>query len=124
MRYRAFLSLVAMGILAGQTNAQMPSLPKGLGVGGIPNLGSISPGNAAGVLQYCMKNKLLSGGSANSVLGGLSKKPGVASSKAFSAGQAGQILTGQGKSFSLDQVQGPLKSQACDMVLKQAKTFI
>ena len=91
---------------------------------GVPSMSSISPGNAAGVLGYCVKNKVLSGGSATNVLGGLMKKPGITSSSGYSAGQAGNILTGQGQKFSLNQVPDQMKSKACNAVLKQAPKFL
>lgn len=91
---------------------------------GIPNVSSISPGNAAGVLGYCVQNKVLGGNSATSTLGGLMKKPGITSSSGYSAGKAGNILTGQGQKFSLNQVPSQVKSQACNAVLKQAPKFL
>jgi hypothetical protein len=91
----------------------------------LPNVGGMSAGNAAGVLQYCMKNKLVSSTSAESVVTGLQKKPNVTGSKDFAAGAAGQVLGGKaGKPTSLNSLQPHLKSQACDMVLKQAKHLL
>ena len=71
-----------------------------------------------------MKNQLVSSTSAGSVLDGLNKKPDVAKSAGFSAGQAGQIVAGQSKPFSIGQAPSYLQSQACDMVLKQAKHLL
>lgn len=91
----------------------------------MPNISGMGVGNAAGALAYCTKNKVLgSSTGASSVLSSLEKKPGVTSSKDFAAGQAGQILGGKGGAFSLDSATGPMKSQACNMVLKQAKHFL
>jgi len=104
------------------------SLPKVPGASslmkGVPNVSSISPGNAAGVLSYCMKNKVLSGGNATSALNGLMKKPGIKTSSGYAAGQAGNIVTGQGQKYSLNQVPGQVKSQACNAVLKQAPKLL
>lgn len=91
---------------------------------GIPNVSSISPGNAAGVLGYCVKNKVLGGTSSTDVLSGLMKKPGITSASGYAAGQAGNIVTGQGQKFSLSQVPSQVKSQACNAVLKQAPKFL
>jgi hypothetical protein len=52
------------------------------------------------------------------------KKPGITSASGYSAGQAGNILTGNGQKFSLNQVPDQLKSQACNAVLKQAPKFL
>ena len=103
----------------------LPSLPgAGSLMKGIPNVSSISPGNAAGVLGYCVKNKVLGGSSATSTLGGLMKKPGITSSSGYAAGQSGNILTGNNQKFSLNQVPAQVKSQACNAVLKQAPKFL
>lgn len=106
--------------------AQLPSIPGMGGMGGLPNIAHIGAGNAAGVLGYCMKNDVLGGSSgASSVVDGLMKKPGVAGSKEFAAGQAGNILTGgKGSGFSLANASDPIKSEGCKMVLKQAHKFL
>ena len=105
--------------------AQMPSIPGLGGLGGLPNISNMGMGNAAGVLGYCTQNKLLGGSTdASSVANSLLKKPGVAGSEEFAAGQAGNILTGGKSSFSLGSVSDPIKSQACNMVLKQAGKFL
>jgi hypothetical protein len=116
---KSMLLLVAIGC-AQTANAQMkmPSLPATA-----PGASSLSVGNAAGVLQYCATNKLVSTTSADSVLSGLKAKPDVLSSKDFSAGKAGKLLSG-GKTTSLDSLPAPMKTQACDLVLKQAKKFL
>jgi len=104
----------------GTATAQM-SLPSM--VSGLPNVSSMSAGNAAGVLQYCMKNQLVSSTSAESVLTKLEHKPHVKSSHDFAAGASGQILGGS-KPMSIAGLQPHLKSQACGMVLKQAKHLL
>jgi uncharacterized protein DUF2501 len=125
IRSKPAVLFAILGAVATVASAQMPSLPGLGGLGGMPNISGMGVGNAAGVLGYCTKNKLLGSSSgASSVLGALQKKPGVTSSKGFAAGQAGQILAGGSSSFSLDSVSGPMKSQACDMVLKQARHFL
>ena len=88
----------------------------------LPNVASISPGNAAGVLEYCMKNNLVSSVSADAVLGNLNKKPNLTKSPDFTAGQAGDILGD--KKFAIGKAPGYLQSRACDMVLTQAKQLL
>jgi len=85
----------------------------------MPVVSSIGPGNAAGFLGYCVKNNYLSGSSANSVVTGLMKKPGVASSPGFAAGQAGQIVNGSASPVSIAQAPDKLKSQLCNKVLRK-----
>lgn len=124
---RLRIPLLFAMLAAGTSNAvaQLPSIPGIGGHGGMPNISGMGVGNAAGVLGYCTKNKVLGGSSgASSVLNTLEKKPGVTSSKDFAAGQAGHILGGKGTGLSLDSVPAPMKSQACDMVLKQARHFL
>jgi hypothetical protein len=109
-----------------------PSVPGASGVpgmsgmmgGGLPDVSKLGVGNATGLLSYCMKNKILGGSDATSVLGGLTQKPDVTSSKDFGLGQSGTMSTGQGSTLSMDSLPGPAKTQVCNMVLKQAKGFL
>ncbi len=120
-------TFVALLVIAGSPGLGkgFPSIPGTSSIlKGVPNVSSIGAGNAAGVLSYCVKNKLLGSGQATDVLHGLTKKPGVTSSSGYSSGQAGNILTGQGQKFSLNQVPSQLKSQACNAVLKQAPKLL
>jgi hypothetical protein len=116
------MALGVCAVFAAAPAAAQLSLPSM--VSSLPNVSSISAGNAAGVLQYCMKHNLVSSTSAESVLGGLKKKPHVTGSKDFAAGAAGQVLSGKGGGMSLNSLQPHLKSQACDMVLKQGKHLL
>ena len=116
---RIALLAVAGGTVSQPALAQLslPSMASAL-----PNVSSMSTGNVAGVLQYCMSHKLVSTTSAETVLGGLKHKPNVASSPDYTAGAAGKILSGaHGKPMSLNNLPPHLKSQSCDMVLRQAK---
>lgn len=125
MQVRLALLLGSLVATATPAAGHFPSIPGVGGLGGLPNISGIGMNNAAGVLGYCTKNKVLgSSTGAPSVLKSLEKKPGVTSSKEFAAGQAGQILTGKGKGFSLNSAAAPLKSQGCEMVLKQARHFL
>ena len=122
----ALIAALAIAAAIAPASAQhMPSIPGLGGMGGLPNISGMGMGNAAGVLGYCAKNKLLGGQSAHatSVVDGLMKKPGVAGSKGLAAGEAGTILSGK-TSFPLASVSDPIKSQACGMVLKQAGKFL
>lgn len=94
------------------------------GLPGLPNISSIGLGNATGALGYCVKNKLLKGGDAGSVLNSLSGKPNVRSSPGYADGQLGNLKLGNGSTFSLSGIQSQAKTQVCDLVLKQAKTFL
>ena len=78
--------------------------------------------NAAGVLKYCEQKGLVSGAYADAVLGEFAAKADAKSGD-YLAGESGQILGDGGKKFSIPQAPSYLQSQACDMVLQQAKTF-
>lgn len=112
---------------ASASSAQMPKLPSGGGglLGAVlPDVASTSTGNAAGVLSYCVKNKLVGATSgASSVLGKLTGKPGVTSSPGFSLGQGGTLQT-KDNSLSLGGLQDKMKSKLCDMVLNHATSLL
>lgn len=109
-------------LVAASASAQMPTMPKGMGNMMLPDISKIGAGNAAGVLGYCAKNKLV-GGDATSVANGLLKKPGVQGSKPYKAGLAGTLMSG-GTTLPLANVGTEMKSKACGAVLKQAKHLL
>ena len=92
--------------------------------GVLPNVASTSAGNAAGVLSYCVKNKILGGAGATSALSGLLGQQGVKSSKDYEAGQKGELITGDGNALSLEGMKGKVKSKVCDLVLKHAGSLL
>jgi hypothetical protein len=112
--------------------------PSGLGnLGGIGNtlsgqsITSGSTSNVAGVLEFCIKNNYLSGGSASSVKDSLmSKLPGGSSSassdRGYTDGAKGILSSSNGK--QLDLSGGGLKEQAtkqiCDKILAQGKSML
>lgn len=104
------VALAAVGVQA-QT---IPGLPGA----GLPDVTKMGLPNVAGVLGYCVKNKLLSGTGASSVIDGLKGKSGVTASPEFAAGEAGNIITGSGSPLALGSLPGQLKTQACNAVLR------
>jgi hypothetical protein len=88
----------------------------------LPKVASISVANAAGVLNYCVKNNLVSFTAVDQVVTGLSAKPDPKSAD-YVDGQGGQIHADGGKTFAMTKAPAILQSQACDRVLQQAKTF-
>lgn len=141
LRYRlGFMLAACAAIAAGPTYAQaIPGLGShssggglsGLGSGAsglmgglLPNVASTGAGNAAGVLSYCVKNKILGGAGATSALSGLLGQKGVKSSKGYAAGRNGQLITGDGNAFSLSGVKGKVKSKVCDLVLEHAHSLL
>lgn len=114
-------------LAAGAAPAQLPNLGSGLpGVAGsaLPSVASVGIGNAAGVLGYCVKQKLLaSTTNASSVLGRLTGKPNVTTSPGYTAGQTGVLQTGS-SNFSLGSIGNSLKTQLCNQVLSRATSFL
>ncbi len=100
----------------------------GLLGGGLPQVGSIGAGNAAGLLGYCVKNRLLGaaggGTGAAGVLGRLTGRKDVQSQPGYAAGQAGQVQGAGGQTLSLDSLRGQVKTQVCNVVLKRARSFL
>ncbi|MFZ1427771.1 MAG: hypothetical protein WAS21_13465 [Geminicoccaceae bacterium] len=71
------------------------------GGGGIPSVEQASSSNLTGVLEYCLKNKYLGGGSAaagSSLLGKLTGSGKASDEGAFKAGSGGMLETGGGVS--------------------------
>ena len=124
-RRSAALASIVLGLSApiAAIGQQLPSIPDASSlVKGVPNVSSISPGNAAGVLGYCVKNKVLSGGGATNAL--KARREAGEELRGYSAGKAGDIVTGQGHKFSLNHLPSQAKSQACNAVLQQAPKFL
>jgi hypothetical protein len=99
------------------------------GGGALPQIGSIGAGNAAGLLGYCVKNRLLGTGTggttgAASVLGRLTGQRDVQNQPGYAAGQAGQVQAPNGQALSLGALRGQLKNQVCNLVLNRAKAFL
>ncbi len=131
--------LFVCGWAAGATPAQaqlMDSL-KGAGSGmagglgglSMPQVGSASSGNVAGVLKYCVRNKYLGASGAStdsSLLGKLGS--GATSSSQYEAGNQGTLETGQGRDVSLGggsgSLKGKLTQKVCDQVLSHAKSLL
>lgn len=142
-------ALVAMQCFAGAAHAQLLDTVKGQmggasqsgsgggimqGLGGSLPMSSLSPasaGNAAGVLEYCMKNNYLAGGDAQAMKDKLLGKVSGGSTQAKSdsgylAGVQGMLNGSDGKSVDLSG--GGLKEEvtrkACDQVLKYAPSLL
>lgn len=95
----------------------------GLLGGGLPSVAGVGAGNAAGLIGYCLKNRLLSGENASSVLGKLTGQQGVAASPGFAAGQKGMVQSGN-RAFSLNSVGDTVKARLCDAVLDRGMAFL
>ncbi len=126
------LSGIAGQLLGGQATQgqqaapsapQMPGISSLLG-GAMPNVSSASADNVTGVLSYCVQSKVLSGGTAASLLGSLTGRGDVRSSPGFQAGQQGLLQTGGGNDFSLASLKEQVKSKLCDLVMQRAQSLL
>lgn len=112
------LILAPIALAGTMASAQLP------GLGSLtPSVAGIGAGNAAGVLSYCVKNKLVNATSGDAMIGKLTGKPGVKESDGFKLGSAGTIKTDK-NSLSLDSLSGKAKSSMCDAVLKQSGSLL
>jgi len=122
MHHRIAIPLAPACLAASSASAQtMPRLPSGVG---LPDVTKMGIPNVAGVLGYCVKNSLLGGGSANSVINGLKSKAGVTSSPQYRSGEAGNIITGSGSPVAISSLPAQLKSQACNAVLRHGTSLL
>ncbi|MGL5426169.1 MAG: DUF2501 domain-containing protein [Serratia fonticola] len=106
----------------------------GLLNGGDKALSSSSMTNAAGILQYCVQNNVLSANGTEAVKHQLLNKLGItstanANSEDYQQGLGGLLLTGKGNTLDLNslgtsQITEKVKQKACDLVLKQGMSFI
>lgn len=94
---------------------------------GIPSVAQASPGNLAGVLQYCVKNNMLGGTGASSLSSSLlNKTNGQSQDSGYQSGSRGLLSTGNGQNFSLGGggIKQQITQKVCDLVLQRAKSLI
>ena len=95
----------------------------------LPSVEQASPSNLTGVLDYCVKNKYLGGGSAaagSSLLRKLTGSGKASDESAFKAGSGGMLETDDGDGFSLDGsgIQEKATKQVCNLVLKHVQSLL
>ncbi len=116
------------------SNASSLTALTGLLNGGNSALSANTMTNAAGVLQYCVKNNLLSSAGTATLKDQMLSKLGITStanakSEDYQEGLGGLLNTGQGNQLNLSdlsnsQLGQKVKTKACNLVLKQGKNFI
>ena len=116
---------------SGQGGSGQGGMLGGLG-DGMPSVGQASSSNIAGVIQYCIKNHYLGGGTgASSIKDSLMRKVTGSPAQAvndtgYKAGSNGLLQTGNGQNFSLGS--GGLKAQitqkVCDQILAHGKSLL
>lgn len=118
---------------SGDSSSSLSSLT-GLLNGSDKALSASTMTNAAGILQYCVQNNVLSANGTTAIKDQLMSKLGITStenakSQDYQEGLGGMLKTGEGKSLNLnnlgsEQITEKIKTKACDLVLKQGKSFL
>ena len=126
-------SATAQNGAAGQSGLSLSSL-SGLLNGGDKAVSSTSMTNAAGIMEYCVKNNVVKNNAASikdQVLSklGLQSTTQQAQQTDYQQGLMGLLNTGSGQQLNLKSLSNTpmgekLKTKACDVVLKQGKNFI
>ena len=125
-------SLLLLGLAGGASAQDLGALKGGAG-GDMSSMAAGSAGNAAGIIEFCVKNNYLSGDAASSMKDKLMGKMGGGTDESaqdktdFSSGAAGMLKTGDGKSVDLAQMGSLKKSvtkKACASVLEHAKSLL
>lgn len=118
---------------SGDSSSSLSSLT-GLLNGSDKALSASTMTNAAGILQYCVQNNVLSANGTTAIKDQLMSKLGITStenakSQDYQEGLGGVLKTGEGKSLNLnnlgsEQITEKIKTKACDLVLKQGQSFL
>lgn len=118
--------VAAFGFI-GSASAQLGDL-KGLAGGAdVSSLASGSAGNAAGVVEYCVKNNYLDGGAAGIKDKLMGKVTGDSGKSDYDDGAKGLVKTSDGKSVDIGKLGEMKKSvtkKACSAVLDHAKSLL
>ena len=121
----AALALLAAGASSAAHANLLGDLKTQAGNYAMPAVGASTIGNAAGVLQYCVKNNYLGSDAASVKDKLLSKITGQKQQQTgYANGAKGLLQGGDGKSLNLKAVSGKLKTKACDYVLKNASSLV
>lgn len=117
------------------TQSNSLSSLSGLLTGGSQALSSETMPNVAGILGYCMKQKLVSATNTENVKNQIMEKLGLSTPQAqtttpeYTEGLMGLLNTAKGEQLDLATIgNSPLaekvKTKACDLVLKQGVNFL
>jgi hypothetical protein len=132
------VAAILSGSLAAQGLGQLKDIAGGSGLGGAASsLGSLSSitsgstGNAAGIIEYCMKNNYLSGGNAASVKDQLMGKmtggrDQPENNPDYVSGARGIVTGSSGQSVDLSMagLKDKAVKKACEKILDQAKSML
>jgi hypothetical protein len=132
-------AMLIAGFMLGIAAPAATAFGGGLDLGGasMDKLASGSAGNAAGVIEYCVRNSYLGGDAAASMKDKLPGKAGLGSDnkdEEFGDGSNGIVRTGDGQRVDLGKLGGgmggvgdmksKLTKKACGAVLDHAKSLL
>jgi hypothetical protein len=135
----SIVSAFAALAFAGGASSQDLGALKNAGGGGldVSSLASGSAGNAAGIIEYCMKNNFLGGdasGVKDQLIGKLGGEDKAKEDPGYLEGAKGMLTGGDGKSTDLSSLgggggalgdmKGKLTEKACSAVLDHAKSLL
>lgn len=105
-----------------------PSVPSISSLTSLPSLGSASESNVAGLLEYCVKNNVLSGSDASTAQSDssalLSQSNTSTSDPGYTSGSSGVLNTGsQAYSLAGGGTSG-IEQQVCNEALSHAKSML
>ena len=141
MQAKQVLGAILIGLCGTALAGGLGDLAGGSGMGDLGSLASGNAGNAAGVIEYCVKNNYLGGDAASSMKDKLMGKAGLggdSKDQGFSDGANGLVQTSDGKSVDLGSLGGgnagalggvgdmksKLTKKACGAVLDHASSLL
>ena len=119
--------------IAGFAALACVSVTRAQDLGGMPGLGSLTPGNAsnaAGVLEFCMTRNLVKGADAAAMKSKLLAKAGgpeASESDAYRNGASGVVSASDGSEVDLTKLgslESDLAQQGCAAVLQHAGSLL
>ncbi len=130
----AQMSMSNMGSMPSMAPMSNMGSMSSMGSMSLPSVSAASPTNVAGLLQYCVQNNYLSGGSADAAAAAkgalLSKFTGSSANPAsdsnFASGSNGVLQTGNGQSTTLggSGIKAQITQKVCGEVLSHAKSLL
>lgn len=133
----AVLITIGTGLCTTAIAQDLGALKKAVGGTDFSSLASGSAGNAAGVVEYCVKNNYLGGDAATSLkdklLGKVNGDDATEADKAdYAEGAKGLVKTGDGQSVDLGKIGGDqlgglkdkVTKKACASILDHAKSLL
>lgn len=97
--------------------------PGVLGSDGLPDITSAGPGNVAGLLAYCVQNKIGSRGLTRVVGNSLSKRGDVQSDQFYSLGGQGLLQTASTETFDVSTLSRSSRVKLCTELAVRGKGF-